>query len=287
MSDTTSGNGNGEGETRRWPFGGVGGGADADASGAASSDAIGPSARRPDGPPAPARGAVPSHAAGPSTGPDDEQPTGRRRPPLWMLITGGVVVIGIVVSAVFLLGNDPEPRVAAETLEAEVVTLPVPTPTVDPIARDAGTPFFEALPSTVLAYALSAVEPNTPMVAAGALEGFRLGYTDGSQDLVVLAGQWATPEAAAAAYQVMVQEQTAAVAAAGGSDAGDATEAPDAASTDVEEGSVQVAGTEVGRYMVVPRGDGTGTLTWTNGTAVLQVDGPVEALRDVHTAYAL
>ena len=301
MSDTTSGKGPDENETARWPFGSVAGGAGPAASGGPEGPSVPGPRRDRSGRPAPAAGAVPGHAAGPAA-PDgdgdtpdgdgdtpdgDDQAPARRRPPLWMLIAAGVLVIGLVVAAVLVFGNDPEPTAAQQTLEAEVVTLPVPTPTVDPIAREAGTPFFEALPSTVLAYALSAVEPYPTMVAAGALEGHRLGYTDGEQDIVVVAGQWATAESAAAAYQAMVAEQTAAVAAAGGSDAGDATQAPDATSTAVEEGPVQVAGTEVGRYMLVPRGDGTGTVTWSNGTAVLQVDGPVESLEDVFTAFAL
>ncbi|HWS58675.1 MAG TPA: hypothetical protein VN257_09055, partial [Actinotalea sp.] len=111
------------------------------------------------------------------------------------------------------------------------------------------------------------------LVAAGALEGYRLVYTDGgSTTLVTSAGQWATPEEAGAEAASLVAAQ---VAAAG------ETEVP------VEEGAVLVDDTEVGRYVLVTRADGTGTITWTNGTVVLQIDGPVQALPDVHTAFPL
>ena len=55
----------------------------------------------------------------------------------------------------------------------------------------------------------------------------------------------------------------------------------------VQEGPVLVDGTEVGRYSLVPRADGTGTITWTNQSVVLQLDGPADSLLDVHTAFTL
>ncbi|MBX9244590.1 hypothetical protein ICW40_07180 [Actinotalea ferrariae] len=217
----------------------------------------------------------------------DEPPAAQRRPPLWVLIGAAVLVVGGVVAGVLLLGD----RGGNQTVpEADVVTLPVPTPTVEPIAHEGGTAFAAALPATVLAHALSEAGEHLPLLSAGALEGYRHVYTDGATSVTLLAGQWETPEEASARYTAMVQEQTAAVAAAGGSDAGDGAEEAegDAASTDTTEGPVTtVDGTETGRYTLVPRTDGTGTLTWWNGTAVLQLDGPTEELLDLFTAFPL
>lgn len=272
---TSSGDGprGGTGGGRQdWPFGPVTG----DPAGA-------PGSQTPHRP-----GTASSSGRAQTGGAPDEPAAARRRPPLWVLIGAAVLVVGGVVAGVLLLGDrggdQPVP-------EAEVVTLPVPTPTVEPIAHEGGTAFAAALPATVLAHALSEAGEHLPLLAAGALEGYRYVYTDGATPVTLLAGQWETPEEASARYAAMVQEQTAAVAAAGGSDAGDGAEEGaegDAASTDTNEGPVTtVDGTETGRYTLVPRTDGTGALTWWNGTAVLQLDGPTEELLDLFTAFPL
>lgn len=265
MSHSTSGTGPGGGERQVRQF-----------------DPVGPSTR----------GAEPvTEPAGPG-GPSSSRTTagGRRRPPVWLLALVGVLVVGLVVVVVLVLnrGSAPEP----EVLEAEVVTLAPPTPTIEPIAREAGSALFESLPSTVLGYALTEAGTHPPLITAGALEAYRMVYSDGGATTVALVvGQWATPEAAVTAYQATVAAQTAEAAAAGTGDAGegegDAGEGGEAAVTDVEEGPVLVDGTEVGRYTLVPRPDGSGTLTWTNGTVMLDVAGPAAALRDFHTAYTL
>lgn len=196
----------------------------------------------------------------------------RRRPPVWLLALIGVVLVALVVVAVLLLRPDPvtpEP----EVLEPEVVTLTLPTPTIEPIARETGSALFESLPSTVLGYALTEVGAHPPLIASGALEAHRMVYSDGgATSLTLVAGQWAVPEAAAAASQGTVAAHTA-----------DAN----AVAADIEEGAVLVAGAEVGRYTFVPRADGSGSLTWTNGTVLLEVTGPAAALRDFHTAFTL
>ena len=193
----------------------------------------------------------------------------RRGLPTWLLAVVGVLVVGLVVVAVLVLSNRTSPAVApGPAAAAQTVTLAAPQPTVKPIARDAGTTFFDALPSTVLSYALSQAGPAVPLVTAGALEGYQMAYTDGgSSTLTLSAGQWPTAQAAAAAYTGLVAARPAAGA--------------------VEEGAVQVGGTEVGRFTIAPRADGTGTLTWSNGTAVMQVDGPAAALRDFYAAFPL
>lgn len=195
--------------------------------------------------------------------------TQRRRPPLWLIAVAGVLVAGLGVAAVLVLSN----RGGGIVPEAEVITLPVPTPTIEPIVREPVTAFADALPSTVLQYALTELGAEPTVLAAGALEGFRLVYSDGGTvTLVATTGQWATVEAATTAAAAMVAAQV----AAAGVDA-----------DPVQEGPVLVEGTEVGRYTLVPRADGTGTITWTNQSVVIQVDGPAGTLLDVHTAFTL
>ncbi|HQY34501.1 MAG TPA: hypothetical protein PLS68_11090 [Actinotalea sp.] len=196
-------------------------------------------------------------------------PTARRRPPLWLVAVAAVLVAGLGVVAVLVLSN----RGGGIVPEAEVITLPVPTPTIEPMVREPVTAFADALPSTVLQLALTELAAEPTVLAAGALEGYRLVYSDGGTlTLVGTAGQWATVEAATTAASALVAAQV----AAAGADA-----------DPVQEGPVLVDGTEVGRYSLVPRADGTGTITWTNQSVVLQLDGPADSLLDVHTAFTL
>ena len=46
-------------------------------------------------------------------------------------------------------------------------------------------------------------------------------------------------------------------------------------------------GQQVGRYLLMPRADGTASLYWTNQTVLLQLEGPLEQLRDLFTAFPL
>lgn len=227
-----------------------------------------------------AAGAAPGTGAEPGPG----SSSGRRRPPVWALVAAAVVLVGVVVAAVVLLGNRDGD--AGPAPEAEVVTLPVPTPTVEAIPREGGTAFSQALPSTVLAHALSEVGEHVPFLTGGAVEAYRYVYTDGAAPVVLLAGQWETPEEASAVYAALVQAQTAAAAEAGAADAGDGEEG--GSETDLQEGPVTTTdGAETGRYTLVPRPDGTGSVTWWNGTVVLQLDGPTEELLDLFTAFPL
>ena len=246
MSSTDQGSGPGDGQDS-WPF---------DRTGAEQSAAK-------------AKAKAPAPAA--KTRPTVEEPgTGRRKPPLWLLVGGGVLVVGLAVVAVLVLGNRGGPT--PETPAAETVTLPVPTPTVDAVAREAGTAFSDALPSTVLSYALTELVQEPSVLTAGAVEGYRMAYSDGgSGALAAVAGQWATPEAAEAAYQGLVAQQTPLLGA----------------DLEIEEGAAMVADAEVGRYTLVPRADGLGSVTWRNGTVVLQVDGPATVLADVFAAFPL
>ncbi|WP_199423415.1 hypothetical protein [Actinotalea solisilvae] len=273
----------GAGDRQDWPFGPVG-----DRTTAAS----GPDPRPASGarpgvgtaPAAPATATSAGRASSTPATPAASTPPGRRRPPVWALVAAAVVLVGVVVAAVLLLGD--RGGEAGPAPEAEVVTLPVPTPTVEAIPREGGTAFSQALPSTVLAHALSEVGEHVPFLTSGAIEAYRYVYTDGAAPVVLTAGQWETPEEASGVYAALVQAQTAAAAEAGAADAGDGEEGESA--TDLQEGPVTTTdGAETGRYTLVPRPDGTGTVTWWNGTAVLQLDGPTEELLDLFTAFPL
>ena len=197
-----------------------------------------------------------------------------RRVPVWVFILVGVLLVGAAGTSALLMSN----RGGAIAPVAEVVTLPVPTATIDPIERSEGTAFYEALPSTILAFALSDSADAPSLLELGAIEAYRLDYTDGSDSVAVLAGQWPTDEAATAAFG----EMTGAVAEA--EDAG-TTAGPTA--DPAEGGEVTVDGTVVGTWTMTVDPDGSGELTWSNGTAVLQLSGQADELRDVYSAFPL
>ena len=199
-----------------------------------------------------------------------------RRVPVWLYIVVGVVLVALAGTVALVLSNGGGGLVP----EAEVVTLPVPSPTVEAIPRESGTAFYEALPSTVLAYAMSASVAAPELSTLGALEGYQIGYTDGSTTVTLLAGQWETTEAATAAY--------AAVSTAGDASPSPAPSAsPSAASDAPVSGDVTVSGSVVGAWSLTAGADGSGILTWSNGTVVLQLSGPAAALRDVYAAFPL
>ena len=188
-----------------------------------------------------------------------------RRIPVWLYIVVGVLLVALAGTAALVLSNRGGSMAQPE---AEVVTLPVPTPTVDPIAREEGTAFAAALPSTVLAFAMSESAPTTELDALGPLEAYRLAYTDGSSTLGLLAAQWATPEEATTAYETLL-------AASPDADAAPTT------------GEVEVDGSGVGSYTMATLADGSGVLTWSNGTAVLQLSGPADELMAVYSGFTL
>lgn len=189
----------------------------------------------------------------------------RRGAVVWLWVVVGVVVLALAAVAALWLTNRGG---APEEPKPSVVTLPYPTPTVSAIPKVDGSDFYDALPDTVLAFALSQVAPGDAMLGAGALEGYQLDYTDGAQTATVLAGQWPTAEEATAAAALLV------TAASEGA-TGEPTTAP-----------VEVAGAEVGTATTVEH-DGTTTVVWTNGTAVLQVSGPSAVVPDLYTAYTM
>lgn len=188
-----------------------------------------------------------------------------RRP---LLVGLAVLVVAAVVAAVVLgLGGRGGGRVA----EPGTVVLPSPTPTVAPVARQPLTPFADSLPGSVLQYALASLAEHPPLLLAGALEAYRLDYSDGATGTVtVTAGQWPTPEEAGAALPALV-------AAAG---------TPPADAEGPTSGEVLVGGAVAGTWTLTQAADGTGVMTWSNGTVVLQAVAPTaDVARDVYAAY--
>ncbi len=225
----------------------------------------------------------PVEAGAPEPGRRRADDGGRRRRRL--LIGGGiaavVVVAGVVTAVVLGQGDDD----ASPTATPSTVVLPSPTPTIEPVAREATTPFASALPLTVLQYALASSASEDSFVAAGALEAYTETYTDGGTDqAVVQAGQWETPEEATAFAQSLV----AALPAADAGGTATATADPTAAASDLPQvGDVMVDGTAVGTFTIVDAGDGTGIAVWSNGTTVFRATAPLADIQNFYAAYPL
>ena len=198
--------------------------------------------------------------------------------PAWLLPVAlsaiVVIVAGVVVAIVTNRTGDSAAPVTPDPITTTVV-LPVPTPTVTPVARQATSAFATALPTAVLQYALATSTADAEWVTAGALEAWSETYTDGGTGtLAVRSSQWETPAEATAFAAALV--------AALPTTAAPASPAPDAPALPAS-GEVLAAGTPVGTYTVVDGGDGTGIAVWSNGTAVFRLVAP---LADVLDAYA-
>lgn len=230
------------------------------------------SAARASAPPAPV----------PPTGPAGSDEPSRR--PRWLVpvvVAGAVVVVGGVVAGV--LAGQGAFTPAAPSPSTSTVVLASPTSTIDPVGRDATTAFASALPGTVLQYAVASSEEDAERVADGALEAWLETWTDGGDaTLTVRAGQWETAEEAAAVADAVAQGLPEAQAPDGTPSAG-STAAPALPAT----GDVVVDGETVGTYTVVDAGDGTGVAVWSNGTAVLEITGPVGQILDLYAAFPL
>ena len=202
----------------------------------------------------------------PATGSGAEPPatatSTRRRNVIIAAMVAGVVVIGVVAAALAGAFDAPAPVV---TPSASTVTLASPTPTIEPVARTPISTFADALPSSVLQFALTAVAPQPTLVTAGALEAYRLDYSDGGTTAVALdAGQFETAAEATAAYTALV-----------------------AAAPATDSGTVEVGGAAVGSWSISAAADGSGVVTWTNGTALFSATGPADTVKDFYLAFPL
>jgi len=222
----------------------------------------------------------------PTTAAEPPEDDDRKRP-AWLLpvIIGVIVVVvlGIIAAILATRGSEEE----APPAVASTVQLASPTPTVDPVARAATTPFATALPASVLQYALATSADNAEWVAAGALEAYTETYTDGAAGTVTVnAGQWETaPEATAFAASIVASLPAA--PAAGATEPAATASAEPGAPTFPQSGDVSAGGAAVGTYTIVDAGDGTGVAVWTNGSSVFQVTAPLADIVDVYSAYPL
>jgi hypothetical protein len=118
---------------------------------------------------------------------------------LWALL---LAVTMMVAAALLYLFVVREKTVASPTPPALTTTETAapPTPTISASPREAGTAFFDALPDYVGAYALTAVAENPDWVEAGAFDAYSLTYSDGTEEITLLAGQWRTADGAAEAF---------------------------------------------------------------------------------------
>ncbi|MDF9878364.1 hypothetical protein [Cellulosimicrobium cellulans] len=185
-------------------------------------------------------------------------------------LVGLLLVVGLVLA--FLAWGWPgfaRADAAADPEPTVTVTADPPTPTLEPAARTGTTAFATALPDTVLDLVLRSDSATDAWTAARALEAYQLVYADGDGDdattVTVVAGQWPT----------VAEAETA------------ATDLVTAAGEPTDTGDVEVAGEVAGTYAVTPAADGQATVTWRNGTAVLQATGPADVVTDVYEAFPL
>jgi len=187
-----------------------------------------------------------------------------------VVLVGLLLVVGLVAALLaWVWPGFARADAAPQPAPTVTVTAEAPTPTLEPVARTGTSAFATALPDTVLDLVLRADPATEAWTPARALEAYELVYADGEGDdattVTVVAGQWATvAEAETAAADL--------VAAAG---------------EPTDTGYVEVAGERAGTYAVTPAGDGLATVTWRNGTAVLQATGPADVVTDVYAAYPL
>jgi hypothetical protein len=212
---------------------------------------------------------------------------GRRRAVLVASVVAAVLVLG--GGGAYLLTRDGGGGTAAAPPD---VVLPSPTATAAPAGRAATTPFATALPATLLQYALQESAADPEWLGQDAVEAYAETYTDGADGTVtVRAGQWETPEEAAAVLATVTAGLPAAPPAEDAA-ATDPAATPDpsasaAAPAVLLTGEVLVDGQPTGTVTVVDAGDGTGVAAWSNGTTVFRVTGPAADIANLYAAYPL
>lgn len=180
---------------------------------------------------------------------------------LAMLVVLLVLIFAGLVWPGFLQAEEPEP------VPTVTVTAPAPTPAVKSMQRpDGETAFQKALPSAVLQFALTDMAETDAADESDATEGWKATYTDGADlKVVVTTTQWPSADEAKASSDALTEA------------AGEAK----------ESGEVKVGDDVVGRYALSRVDDGKRTMTWRNGTAVLQATGPAEAINEFYRAFPL
>ncbi|MBE1878669.1 hypothetical protein [Myceligenerans pegani] len=185
-------------------------------------------------------------------------------------IVVGVLALLVLVSLLafsglvwpgFLHAEEPDP------VPTVTVTASPPTPTIKPMQRPGGeTAFQEALPSSVLQFALTDMAETDAADESDATEGWKATYTDGGDlRVVVTATQWPNADGATTSADALTE----------------------AAGKAKESGDVKVGDDVVGRYALTPADGGQRTMTWRNGTAVLQATGPADVIKEFYRAFPL
>ncbi|MDR1189841.1 MAG: hypothetical protein LBK95_20710 [Bifidobacteriaceae bacterium] len=118
---------------------------------------------------------------------------------LWALILAVVMMVAAALLYFFVVREKrmPPPPPPTQTV---TVQAPAPSPKITPSPRESGTPFYDRLPSTVGAFSLVGTAENTAWEELGAFDSYTLTYSNGTDQVTVLAGQWRTDEAAAEAF---------------------------------------------------------------------------------------
>jgi flagellar basal body-associated protein FliL len=140
-------------------------------------------------------------------------------------------------------------------------TAGVATPTIQPSPKESGTDFFNALPVAVGPYVYQGSVRNTDWAAAdGATEAYTVTYSDGTNTVTLIAGQWRTAALATAAQAKLVTASPDATAP------GDTANATPGTASDANSPVTDQAGAATGPTAPTA----SATAMWVNDTAVFQ-----------------
>ncbi|MDR2378920.1 MAG: hypothetical protein LBD70_05810 [Bifidobacteriaceae bacterium] len=127
----------------------------------------------------------------------------RSRAWLWASVLAvAMMVAAAVVYVVIVRGKQDVPAAPQPTITVTKTVSP-PAPKLSPAPRESGTAFYDRIPSTLGAYALTATAENPAWGELGAFDSYTLTYSDGDRQVTLLAGQWRTDEAAAEAFDAL------------------------------------------------------------------------------------
>ena len=229
-----------------------------------------------------------------------------------LLVLGLFALIG-VGSGVYLMFLRPDPV----AIPPRVYTIPLPSPTFQPLVVAGATDFLAALPTADLAYGLRTAEPKVmhpvTMWPSRFAEEWLLTYDDGAGGtMTVQAVQHYTLEAATSTYQHLLDSATAEAKAAQSAGASPAPSSSPSASPSpspsdvagITVGTVLVNKVEVGKSFTVTKdvtesvpdpagGDPTevthhvSVVTWQNGTAIFVMTADPAVIGDLFTEYGV
>ena len=177
------------------------------------------------------------------------------------LIAGGLVLMAGIGYGAFLLFA---PTAGTVELADEVLVAEPSGAALEPIAIEDPTDLQAAMPGVVDTWALTEAQTVAPAEAgltARAAEVDVLTYADGTATLTLRAIQHYDTEAAVAQFEALAADGT-------------------------DRAPVTAGGTEVGERATVPADDAT-TIVWRNGTAVMELTGPADAVEGFYAAFPL